>query len=133
MVCLMFFGGCAGSTGGGMKHVRILLIIKHGYAEIRRAILPRSVITLRIGEQVVPPEVMRNILGFFSLFIGAFAVGSLLLAALGVDLLTSVTASISALGNIGPGLGTVGAHRQLRSSAPSCQGDPFPPDAHRAA
>ena len=108
LVILMFFGGCAGSTGGGMKHVRFLLLIKQGYTEIKRLILPHAVLPIKLGDRVVPPEVMANILGFFFLFIGIFAIVTCMMAALGLDLVSAAASTIATMGNIGPGLGSVG-------------------------
>ena len=108
LVILMFFGGCAGSTGGGMKHVRLLLLIKQGYVEIKRLILPHAVLPVKLGARVVPQEVMAHILGFFFLFIGIFAIVTCIMATLGLDLISAAAATIATMGNIGPGLGSVG-------------------------
>ena len=108
LVLLMFFGGCAGSTGGGMKHIRLLILIKQGYVEIKRLILPHAVLPIKLGDRVVPQEVMTNILGFFFLFIGIFAIVTCIMAALGLDLISAAAATIATMGNIGPGLGSVG-------------------------
>ena len=108
LVILMFFGGCAGSTGGGMKHVRLLLLIKQGYVEIKRLILPHAVLPIKLGDRVVPQEVMAHILGFFFLFIGIFAIVTCIMATLGLDLISAAAATIATMGNIGPGLGSVG-------------------------
>ncbi len=108
LALLMFFGGCAGSTGGGMKHIRLLLLIKQGYVEIKRLILPYAVLPIKLGDRVVPQEVMTNILGFFFLFIGIFAMVTCIMAALGLDLISAAAATIATMGNIGPGLGSVG-------------------------
>ncbi len=108
LIILMFFGGCAGSTGGGMKHIRLLLLIKQGYVEIKRLILPHAVLPIKLGDRVVPQEVMAHILGFFFLFIGIFAIVTCIMATLGLDLISAAAATIATMGNIGPGLGTVG-------------------------
>ena len=108
LLILMFVGGCAGSTGGGMKHVRLLLLIKQGYVEIKRLILRHAVLPVKLGDRVVPQEVMTNILGFFFLFIGIFAVVTCIMATLGLDLISAAAATIATMGNIGPGLGSVG-------------------------
>lgn len=108
LLILMFFGGCAGSTGGGMKHVRLLLLIKQGYVEVKRLILPHAVLPVKLGDRVVPQEVMRHILGFFFLFIGIFAIVTCIMAALGLDLISAAATTIATMGNIGPGLGSVG-------------------------
>ncbi|MFH1278131.1 MAG: TrkH family potassium uptake protein [Candidatus Eisenbacteria bacterium] len=108
LVALMFLGGCAGSTGGGMKNVRVLLLVKHAYVQIFRLIHPRGVRILRLDHKVVPDEVMQSILGFFALYIGLFVVSSLLMSALGLDLVTAGASVVACLSNIGPGLGEVG-------------------------
>jgi len=108
LVILMFFGGCAGSTGGGLKQVRFLLLIKQGYIEVKRMILPNAIFPVKLGERVVPPEVMLNILNLFFIFIGIFAVVTCLMAAMGMDIVSAASATIASMGNIGPGLGSVG-------------------------
>jgi len=108
LVFLMFIGGCAGSTGGGMKVARMLLIFKHARVQLSRLIHPRAVILVKLGRTPVDRDVMAAILGFFALFMGVFVVASCLLAATGVDLTTSGAAVIATLSNIGPGLGQVG-------------------------
>ena len=108
LVTLMFYGGCAGSTGGGMKQVRFLLLIKQSGAEIKRLIFPHAVLPIRVNDRVVPPEVMTNVLGFFFFFIGIFAVVTCIMTTLGLDIVSAAGATIATMGNIGPGLGTVG-------------------------
>ena len=108
LVTLMFYGGCAGSTGGGMKQVRFLLLIKQSGAEIKRLIFPHAVLSIRVNERVVPREVMTNVLGFFFFFIGIFAIVTCIMTTLGLDLVSAAGATIATMGNIGPGLGSVG-------------------------
>ena len=108
LVFLMFVGGCAGSTGGGMKVARILLLFKHAHVQVFRLIHPRAVRLVKLGATPVKGEVMQSILGFFALFMGIFVVASMLLAATGMDLVSSGAAVIATLSNIGPGLGSVG-------------------------
>ncbi|WP_027713920.1 TrkH family potassium uptake protein [Desulfuromonas sp. TF] len=108
LVLLMFTGGCAGSTGGGMKVARILLLFKHAQVQLYRLIHPRAVRLVKLGDIPVDREVMQAILGFFALFMGVFVVASCLLAASGMDLVSSGAAVIATLSNIGPGLGSVG-------------------------
>jgi trk system potassium uptake protein TrkH len=108
LVLCMFIGGSAGSTGGGMKCMRILLLIKSAYQEIIRLIHPRAVIRVKLGKQVVPPEVMSGIWGFFLLWLGLLFLSVFLVAATGVDVLTSFASVLACIGNIGPGLGSVG-------------------------
>ena len=108
LVTLMFYGGCAGSTAGGMKQVRFLLLIRQSGAEIKRLIFPHAVLPIRVNDRVVPPEVMTNVLGFFFFFIGIFAIVTCIMATLGLDLVSAAGATIATMGNIGPGLGSVG-------------------------
>ncbi|MDE0638486.1 MAG: TrkH family potassium uptake protein [Candidatus Poribacteria bacterium] len=108
LVTLMFYGGCAGSTGGGMKQLRFLLLIKQSGAEIKRLIFPHAVLPVRVNDRVVPPEVLTHILGFFFFFIGIFAIVTCIMTILGLDLITAAGCTIATMGNIGPGLGEVG-------------------------
>jgi trk system potassium uptake protein TrkH len=105
---LMFVGGMAGSTGGGMKTLRLWAALKQGVVELRKHLHPRAVIVTRVGGRVVPEGVMLNILAFLLLFVASFIVGALLLTILGVDMVTAAGASAAAIGNIGPGLAQVG-------------------------
>jgi trk system potassium uptake protein TrkH len=109
LVCLMFFGGCAGSTGGGMKQVRIIIVFKQVWREIRRLMHPRAVFKIRLGLESVPDYVIRNVTAFVLVFIGLFVFVTLFLALRGYDMVTCFSASIATLGNIGPGLAKVGA------------------------
>jgi trk system potassium uptake protein TrkH len=108
LLFLMFVGGMAGSTGGGMKTLRLWAALKQGIVELRKHLHPRAVMVTRIGGNVVHEGVMLNILAFMLLFVASFIVGALLLAVLGVDLVTAAGASAAAIGNIGPGLADVG-------------------------
>ncbi|MDT8440045.1 MAG: TrkH family potassium uptake protein [Desulfuromonadales bacterium] len=108
LVFSMFIGGCAGSTGGGMKVARILLLFKHAQVQVYRLIHPRAVRLVKIGERPVDKEVMQAILGFFALYMGVFVTASFIMAGLGMDLTSAGAAVIATLSNIGPGLGTVG-------------------------
>ncbi len=109
IVFLLFFvGGMAGSTGGGVKVVRHLLLYKNSYREIKRLIHPQAILPLRLNGEVVPQEVLRNVLTFLVFYIALVAVGILAMVLLGQDILTAVGASISCVGNVGPGFGTLG-------------------------
>lgn len=109
LLLLMFGGGMAGSTAGGMKMVRVEALIRHGFTELRKAIHPRAVILTRLGRKALQEEVLLRILAFVLLFLGLFAAGVVALVFLGHDLTTAVGASAASIGNIGPGLGEVGA------------------------
>jgi len=105
-----FVGGCAGSTGGGIKVIRFLLLIKQGMREILRLIHPAAQIPIRVGGQTVPYRVVDAIWGFFALYVASFIMMYLALAMTGLDLMTAYSAVAAAINNLGPGLGDVGAH-----------------------
>lgn len=104
----MFLGACAGSTGGGMKCLRIMLLLKHSYKQIFCLIHPHAVTQVKLGGRPVSDEVLHSIWGYFMLYLGLFILCSFLLAAMGVDVVTSFAAVAATIGNIGPGLGSVG-------------------------
>ena len=108
LLLLMFIGGSAGSTAGGMKVVRVYLMFKVMLTEIMRLLHPHAVIPVRANNQVVPREVTMNVLGFFVLAILVFATGTLIMAFIGLDILSAMGATAATLWNIGPGLGDVG-------------------------
>ena len=108
LVCMMFIGGSAGSTAGGMKISRLMVVCKVAYQEVYRVFRPQVRMSVKIGGAVVGAEISRSILAFFATFVGLFAVGSIFMAALGLDLLTATTSVAACLGNIGPGLAQVG-------------------------
>ncbi|MBU1195421.1 MAG: TrkH family potassium uptake protein [Proteobacteria bacterium] len=104
----MFIGACAGSTGGGIKCSRIIVCIKYCYRELFKILHPRSIQQIKINNAIISNEIMRSIMAFLALYIGMFFLCSILLASLGVDILTALGAVASCIGNIGPGFGTVG-------------------------
>jgi trk system potassium uptake protein TrkH len=108
LIVLMFFGGMIGSTGGGMKQVRVLLMLKQGYRELYQLIHPHAVTTLKLDTRHVTKEVLGSIWGFLFLFMIICVVGTLLLTALGVDIITASTTVLSATSNVGPALGDAG-------------------------
>ena len=108
LLLCMFLGASAGSTGGGVKCLRVMLTIKYCYKELFTLIHPRVVMHIKIGGVTVPEDVVRSVLGFMGLYIGLFAFSSVLIASMGVDLVTSVASVAATIGNIGPGLGMVG-------------------------
>jgi len=105
---LFFTGGMAGSTGGSMKSVRVLLLLKQTAMELRKHLHPRAILLARVGRRVVKEDVLANVIGFVILYALLFLAGAMVLALLGIDLLTSLGASAATVGNIGPGLGNVG-------------------------
>ena len=108
LLLLMFVGGCAGSTGGGMKVDRIMLLLKYAQQELRKIIHPHAAITVKVGEQPIAPVVINGVVGLVTLFMGIFVLASIAMTILGLDIVTSISAVAAALGNIGPGLGRVG-------------------------
>jgi trk system potassium uptake protein TrkH len=108
LLLCMFLGASAGSTGGGMKCLRVMLYFKFCYKELFTLIHPHAVSRIKIGGKTVPEDVMHSILGFLGLYMGLFAFSSVLLASLGVDFVTSFGAVAASIGNIGPGFGMVG-------------------------
>lgn len=107
VVILMFVGGSAGSTAGGVKVARYLIIFKNAYVEFRRLLHPRGIIPVRMNSQTVDSKDVYNILAFFFIYLLTFVFGALVLSLFGHDIITSAGASIACLGNIGPGFGGV--------------------------
>ncbi len=103
-------GGCAGSTGGGMKVIRIVLMYKQGVREIMRLIHPSSMALVKLGGKSMPEKVIQSVWGFFSLYIVCMCVMSLMVAAMGVNLETAVSAVVSCMNNLGPALADAGPH-----------------------
>ena len=108
LLILMFVGGCAGSTGGAIKNIRVLLLLKQAYREIHKLIHPKAVTPIRLGDKTVSEEVMRNITGFFFLYIFIFVISSFIMSILGLDIVSAMASVAATLGNVGPGLGLVG-------------------------
>jgi trk system potassium uptake protein TrkH len=108
LLALMFSGGCTGSTAGGLKVSRMVLLLKVVMREFKRMVERRGVFAIRLGEQIVPEETIRSLLNLVYLAFLVNFLSCLLLAALGVDVLTSIAAVAASMFNIGPGLGGVG-------------------------
>ncbi len=104
----MFIGACAGSTGGGMKCLRVIVSLKHCYRELYLLIHPHAVSRLKLGGRPVAEDIAHSILAFVALYVLLFAAGALLLAFTGLDLVSAAGAAATALGNTGPGFGAVG-------------------------
>ena len=105
-----FAGGCAGSTGGGMKVIRILLILKQGSREIQRLIHPNAVIPVKLGKKPISDRVLEAVWGFFSVYLIVFVIMLIILLGTGLDQVTAWSAVGATLNNLGPGLGQVAAH-----------------------
>ena len=108
LLLCMFFGASAGSTGGGMKCLRIMLCFKYCYRELFSLIHPHAVTQIKISNKAVPDDVLRSVVGFLALYVALFALSSVALAGMGVDFKTSFAAVAASIGNIGPGFGMVG-------------------------
>ncbi len=104
---LMFLGGSAGSTAGGIKVMRHLLIIKNGILEFKRTLHTNAIIPVRYNEKTVTEHIVYNIIAFFVLYMLFFIVGSLVLGFLGLDFISAIGGSASSLGNVGPALGSL--------------------------
>lgn len=107
---LAFMGGCAGSTGGGLKVIRVLLIQKQGARELRRLIHPNAIYHVKLGRKVVDDRVIEAVWGFFSIYIILFILMMLAIMGTGLDFTTAFSAVGAAINNLGPGLGDVSAH-----------------------
>jgi len=108
VLLLMFIGGSAGSTGGGIKVVRYLLLIKNSKLEMKRLMHPQAVLPVRMNGKPVSQEIIYNVLAFFLIYILIFSAGTLVMSMMGLDFATSIGTVVSTLGNIGPGFGNVG-------------------------
>lgn len=115
LVMVMFFGGMIGSTGGGIKQVRILLMIKQGYREMYQLIHPRAVTTVKLDDKFLDKEILGSIWGLVFLFLGVCVIASVGMAATGLDIVTSATTVISAMCNVGPALGDAGPAENFAS------------------
>jgi len=102
-----FIGGCAGSTGGGLKVIRVYLLFLQGKREIDRLIHPKAVYSVKLGERAMPDRVVEAVWGFFSAYAIVFVVIMIGLIATGLDNITAFTATAATLNNLGPGLGSV--------------------------
>jgi trk system potassium uptake protein TrkH len=108
LVVCMIVGGSAGSTAGGVKCMRLIVLIKQVQREIMRLVHPRAVVPVKLGGKGVSDEIISGIVGFFLLYLALTAIAVCILTALDVDMLTSFGAVIACISNIGPGLGEVG-------------------------
>jgi len=109
LIMLMFFGGCAGSTGGGMKMIRVMMVAKVAMNELRKLTQPRLLLPVKIGDQAVDDKRVINVVSFVALFLGLFVLTSIIMTLFVPDLTTAVSCSIATIGNIGPGLAGIGA------------------------
>jgi len=118
LLLLMFIGGCAGSTAGGIKVARFLVLSKSASRVLAQSVHPRAVIPVKVGRRVVADHVRAGVLGFFFLWMATFAIGTLLLSTSNVSIVTSASAVAATLNNVGPGLELVGATLNYAPIAP---------------
>ena len=108
LICIAFIGGCAGSTAGGMKVIRVILLFRQSLREVRRLIHPHAVIPVKVGGQKASNTVISAVWGFFFLYIASFAIMTILLTATGLDAETAYSAVGACITNLGPALGDAG-------------------------
>lgn len=102
---IFFIGGCAGSTSGGVKVMRHIILVRNGLLEFKRALHPNAILPVRYNGKAIPSQIVYNVLGFFILYMLSFIVGATGLAALGVEFTTAIGGALSSLGNVGPAFG----------------------------
>lgn len=108
LIFSMFLGGMAGSTGGGIKTVRLMVMAKHAYQEVFRIIHPHAVRAVKLGGKPVAGDILSSIWGFFFLYLTFYVISALILAGLGMDPISAFSAVAACIFNVGPGLGSVG-------------------------
>jgi trk system potassium uptake protein len=107
---LMFVGGSAGSTSGGIKCMRLLILLRLVYVELKKIIHPHGVFPIKVNKQVVSKEVIQSVYGFFFLYLSIFIVCALFISFFNIDMISSISIIAASLGNIGPGFGSIGPH-----------------------
>ena len=115
---MMFLGASAGSTAGGVKIVRHIIMIKNGFLEFKRSLHPNAIVPVRYNTKTVTRGIVFNIMAFFILYLIVFAVGSLVFSFIGMDFMTSVGAAASSLGNVGPAFGDLSPVNNYASLPP---------------
>ncbi len=118
LVILMFVGACAGSTGGGIKVSRIVMLLKAAYYDMRKMLHPNSVVIVRFEDKVVPEKNVRSVQMYLTVYVMVFTLSCLLLSIDGFDLTTTFTAVAACFNNIGPGLEAVGPMGNFAAFSP---------------
>ena len=108
LLLLMFAGACAGSTGGGMKILRLLVLGRHTRAELKRVLHPSAVVSVKVGGKAIDDSIQSSVTSFLILYVTIFIAGVFFIASLGMDLLSAISGVAASLGNVGPGLGSLG-------------------------
>ena len=110
LIYICFIGGCAGSTSGGIKVIRILLLVKQAMREVAKLIHPRAIVPVRVGEKLMTEDVITSVWGFFALYAFSTAVLTMLMIGTGLDVLSAFSAVAACLNLTGPGLGVVASN-----------------------
>ncbi len=110
LIFVSFIGACAGSTGGGLKVIRVVLLFKQGRREIKKLVHPNAIIPIKLGDKPVQESIINAVWGFFAAYVVVFTFILLLLMATGLDQVTAFSATAACINNMGPGLGDVSAH-----------------------
>ncbi|SFZ93708.1 trk system potassium uptake protein TrkH [Flaviramulus basaltis] len=118
---LMFLGGSAGSTSGGVKVVRHLILIKNGFMEFKRTLHPNAILPVRYNKRAISGDIVFNILGFFILYMLSFIIGALVFSMFQIDFKSSIGLAASTLGNVGPALGEFGPVNNYAALPPLAQ------------
>ena len=107
LILSCFIGACAGSTGGGIKVIRVLLLFKQGVREIKRLIHPNAIFTIKVGDKPIPDRIIEAVWGFLAVYVVIFVILLLALTATNIDFVTAFSALSACINNLGPGLGDV--------------------------
>lgn len=121
LLCSAFIGGCAGSTGGGLKVIRILLLFKQGNRELKRLVHPNAVYSIKLGNRALPERILEAVWGFFSAYALVFIISMLAIIATGVDDFSAFASVVATLNNLGR---AGGCCRQLCQYEPRSEVDP---------
>ena len=120
LLMLMFIGGSTGSTGGGIKVVRIYLLTAYSLSQILKSAEPRTARIVRLNDEVIDRDTLHNITAFFTLYVLIFVFSTFLISLTGLDMVSSISAVSATINNVGPGLGAVGAAESYSAlSAPA--------------
>ena len=107
LIFISFIGGCGGSTAGGMKVIRVILLTQQGFREVRQLIHPRALLPIRVGDRVIPVQTTQGVWGFFAIYVVSFVILMLLIMSTGLDQVSAFSAIATSMNNLGPGLGEV--------------------------
>ncbi|MFA5512938.1 MAG: potassium transporter TrkG, partial [Candidatus Kapaibacterium sp.] len=108
LMTLMFIGGCAGSTAGGLKVIRLIILLKFMYNELKRLIHPQAIIHVKFGNFTVDNKVLANVVGFFTVYVVIAVMSTIVISSFGIDFVSSLGAVSATLNNVGPGFGDLG-------------------------